>query len=241
MDSEIVRAMINKESYGFRTFAANRIGEIQELTEKENWHWIEGNLNIADLTTRPFDGTSRDLGADGEWQNGPSFLKQPTDMWPIKSESKASALPEVKQNFVGAVSTPESASIASRIRYERFSNLKRLLRTTAWIEKLQRKYKRSRADEKQDPYISPSDMSHAEETLIKHVQEEMRTDVDKGKYKKLLPTTENCIIVVGGRAEKWISSTLNREKFILLPAKHRLSVLIAEKAHVTWLWRQRLL
>ena len=75
-------------------------------------------------------------------------------------------------------------------------------------------------------------MSHAEETLIKHVQEEMRTDVDKGKYKKLLPTTENGIIVVGGRAEKWISSTWNREKFILLPAKHRLSVLIAEKAHV---------
>ena len=57
--------MINNESYGFRTFAANRIGEIQELTEKENWHWIEGNLNIADLTT-PFEGTSRDLGADGE-------------------------------------------------------------------------------------------------------------------------------------------------------------------------------
>ena len=34
-----------------------------------------------------------------------------------------------------------------------------------------------------------------------HVQEEMRTDVDKGKYKKLLPTAENGIIVVGGRPE----------------------------------------
>ena len=38
IDSEIVRAMINKDSYGFRTFAANRIGEIQEYTEKENWY-----------------------------------------------------------------------------------------------------------------------------------------------------------------------------------------------------------
>ena len=75
-------------------------------------------------------------------------------------------------------------------------------------------------------------MSHAEETLVKHVQEEMRSDVDKGKYKKLLPTTENGIIVVGGRAERWISSTWNREKFILLPAKHHLSLLIAERAHV---------
>ena len=57
------------------TFAANRIGEIQELTEKGNWYWVEGTLNIADLTTRPFDETTSDLSADGEWQNGPSFLK----------------------------------------------------------------------------------------------------------------------------------------------------------------------
>ena len=31
IDSEIVQAMICKESYGFNTFAANRIGEIQEF------------------------------------------------------------------------------------------------------------------------------------------------------------------------------------------------------------------
>ena len=36
IDSEIVRAMINKDSYGFWSFAANRIGEIQKYTEKEN-------------------------------------------------------------------------------------------------------------------------------------------------------------------------------------------------------------
>ena len=35
VDSEIVKAMINKESYGFSTFAANRIGEIRQLTEKK--------------------------------------------------------------------------------------------------------------------------------------------------------------------------------------------------------------
>ena len=33
VDSEIVKAMISKESYGFNTFAANRIGEIQSKTE----------------------------------------------------------------------------------------------------------------------------------------------------------------------------------------------------------------
>ena len=44
VDSEIVKAMINKESYGFNTFAANRPGEIHRNTTKENWYWGEKGL-----------------------------------------------------------------------------------------------------------------------------------------------------------------------------------------------------
>ena len=33
VDSQIIKAMISKNSYGFNTFVANRIGEIQEKTE----------------------------------------------------------------------------------------------------------------------------------------------------------------------------------------------------------------
>ena len=40
--------MISKESYGFNTYAANRIGEIQQDTEVSEWYWTAGNLNIAD-------------------------------------------------------------------------------------------------------------------------------------------------------------------------------------------------
>ena len=42
VDSEI--AMINKESYGFSTFAANRIGEIQQSTQPNEWYWIKVHL-----------------------------------------------------------------------------------------------------------------------------------------------------------------------------------------------------
>ena len=37
VDSEIVKAMINKESYGFSSFAANRIVEIHRNTMTRNW------------------------------------------------------------------------------------------------------------------------------------------------------------------------------------------------------------
>jgi hypothetical protein len=48
VDPEIVRAMIQKDSYGFNTYAAVPIGEIQEGTSPSDWHWIEEKLNIAD-------------------------------------------------------------------------------------------------------------------------------------------------------------------------------------------------
>lgn len=52
VDSEIVKAMINKESYGFNTYAVNRIGEIQQKTDPQEWFWIAGDLNIADWITQ---------------------------------------------------------------------------------------------------------------------------------------------------------------------------------------------
>ena len=72
VDSEIVRAMTQRDSYGFNTFVAVRIGEIQEKTEKDEWYWVEGGLNIADIISR---GT-KPAGLMGEWQSGPKFLME---------------------------------------------------------------------------------------------------------------------------------------------------------------------
>ena len=52
VDSEIVCAMIQKESYGFNAFVATRVGEIQNLTSKEDWYWVESNDNVSDIITR---------------------------------------------------------------------------------------------------------------------------------------------------------------------------------------------
>ena len=52
IDSEIVQAMISKESYGFNTYVANRIGEIQAKTVSSEWFLVSGKLNISDWLTR---------------------------------------------------------------------------------------------------------------------------------------------------------------------------------------------
>ena len=62
VDSEIIRAMIQKDSYVFNTFVALHIGEIQEATNPSDWYWIDGKLNISDWLTR--GKSPRELGED---------------------------------------------------------------------------------------------------------------------------------------------------------------------------------
>ena len=118
-----------------------------------------------------------------------------------------SALPEIKKSFVGSVSKRPSVSLASLVKYERFSTFNRLVRTMAWIEKLQKKYKKDGVEVSQDisestnPKLLPADIEHAESTLVKQVQEGLHPEIRKGKYKELLPTVENGVVVVGRRAE----------------------------------------
>ena len=117
VDSEIVKAMIGKESYGFNTFAANRIGEIQQKTNPSELFWVQGILNIADWITR---GKSPvDLGSQSIWQKGPEFLCHPEEEWPVVSKTSVTDLLErVKTVFVAMADNIVEETLASRIDIE---------------------------------------------------------------------------------------------------------------------------
>ena len=92
VDSQIVHAMIQKNSYGLNTFAATRMGEIQEGTSQTDWYWVESEHNIADCLTR--GKKPSDIGLESIWQKGPEFLKQPEEEWPITRNYLEPQLPE---------------------------------------------------------------------------------------------------------------------------------------------------
>ena len=75
VDSQIVHAMVRKESYGFKTFAATRIGEVQDDTNPQNRYWIASGQNIADWLTRGM--RPDEIYYNSPWQKGPDFLKLP--------------------------------------------------------------------------------------------------------------------------------------------------------------------
>ncbi|KAJ8346500.1 hypothetical protein SKAU_G00279010 [Synaphobranchus kaupii] len=89
VDSQTVLGAIQRESYRYQTFFANRVGEIQKAGPVTDWWWIPGPLNIADIVTR--GATPEDLGEDSEWQKGPGFLARQMEKWPMKSAAEGAA------------------------------------------------------------------------------------------------------------------------------------------------------
>ena len=107
--------MIQKESYGFNTLAATRIGEIQENTDPSDWVWIDGGENIVDIMTR---GMKIDeLAVCETWQNGPSFMSKPIKDWPVSNLCVSTELPERTQIVLTAV----KESVEYLIDISRFS------------------------------------------------------------------------------------------------------------------------
>ena len=72
-DSTAMLGLIRAESGSLSTYGGNRIGEIQDLTRKDDWKWIRTDLNIADLGTRA-DAEPVDLNSTSQYQRGPDWL-----------------------------------------------------------------------------------------------------------------------------------------------------------------------
>jgi len=223
-DSEIVQAMTQKESYGFNTFAANRVGEIQQSTKKEEWCWVPGKLNVADLTTRGVKPC--EISEGSVWQNGPAFLALGEEHWPIQTTARMDMpLPELKQKFIVAATMTPSESLLERFDLHRFSKWRLLIHATARVLRLYRRFKKDQASISFQPTVS--DIKDAEKMWIAEAQKEINMQA----CKQLKPTIEDGIVVVGGRTERWMQATWNKQKFVLLPKGHPISILIIIYEH----------
>ena len=226
VDSEILKAMISKESYGFNTFAANRKGEIQQNTKPSEWYWMSGKFNAVDCITRGL--SPKFLNSDSTWQKGPTFLYTHERDWPISQEFQIDDLPE-RPRLTFMMVDQKDNKIMRRIDIEWFRNLQYLVNTTRRIISLYRRF--SEKFENKSGYLELVDLEKAEKMWIMDAQAELKDDVERGRLKGLCPRFQDGIIVVGGRTERWMAATWNQESFIILPYNHRFSTLITEDKH----------
>ena len=124
--------MIQKDSYGFNTFAATRISEIQDGTRPEDWYWIESSQNFADWLTR--GEKPSDINLHTEWQEGPRFLQLEEWEWPItRNYATPQVLPEIVHPKITATVqiSPVTDNLATRIKIDMYASYHKLLRVTA--------------------------------------------------------------------------------------------------------------
>ena len=230
VDSKIVRAMIQGESQGFQTYAAVRISEIQEKTDKGEWYWVEGKSNIADQLTR--GRRPNELGRGSEWQNGPAFLQYSENDWPIKGicNIEDSQLPERVKIHCADVDILVD-SLAIRIQISRFSRFTKLIRVTARVLSMY-KYLPNPSFKNAVLSITKLQLVDAEYFWVKDAQKDITDAELEKRYNRLSPKRKHDgVIIVGQRREKWMGMNYNGEELMLLSYSHPFSKLYAEHIH----------
>jgi hypothetical protein len=130
-DSKITLQYIHSENRRFKTYVANRVGEIRDASKPSHWKHVPGGINPADIASRG-KPVGKFLKSE-RWFQAPKFLWEPPDSWPDEDVPK---LPvddlEIKEEkLIGAIAvvSPMDCLI------HRYSSWTKLLRLTAILKK----------------------------------------------------------------------------------------------------------
>ena len=164
---------IQNQSRRFKSFVANRIGEIHDETNPSQWRYVPTKENSADVITRGLSVT--ELLEATTWWEGPEFLKADETEWPVKEMKKQGAVKELRKKqeryetkrTLLTVNRDESW----RLQPKRYSSWTRLTRVLAWIYRFVNNcflpiHKRSKGE------LLPEEIVDAEAELIKNAQRE---------------------------------------------------------------------
>ena len=183
-------------SRSFKPFVANRVGEIQNMTNPEQWRYVPTKENPADHLTRGM--TVSALAGSDQWWKGPAFLRVTEEEWPVnqfemsldaeKEQKKscqlklksATEMHEKKQSlFAVTDSTKRSTTRKSTEKEEywalepsRFSSWLRLTRIVAWVYRF---LKNCRTTQKRiiEDELTEEEIKDAEVCVIREMQKEV--------------------------------------------------------------------
>lgn len=168
-DSLNVLYWIRNHSRQFKTFIANRIGEIHSVTKPEQWRHIPTQENPADHVSRGLPVAT--LATATSWWAGPRFLTESEHDWPknkveisetAKSEKKRSSQSEI-QTFHGT-SSPDW-----RLKAENYSSWVKFVRVHAWVIRFIENC-RVKKDERKSGPLKVSEIEDSRTEIIKDTQ-----------------------------------------------------------------------
>ncbi|XP_050302413.1 uncharacterized protein LOC126740435 [Anthonomus grandis grandis] len=234
-DSTIVLGWIRLPPNVLKTFVANRVSEIQQLTSDRPWRHISSKSNPADILSRGMSPT--ELQNCALWWHGPQWLNDDEYAWPDSkiiientSELKTQALISLKHESI--------------IDFNKFSSFNRLRHTVAYVFRFIHNCQNFK--EKLTGILSVEELQNAFSFLLKESQRDSFADEinflsknksisAKSQIFNLNPFLDNSgLLRVCGRLK---NSNFHRDKIhpIIIHAKHPLCKLIFKYEHVKML------
>ncbi|XP_055612339.1 uncharacterized protein LOC129758753 [Uranotaenia lowii] len=243
-DSTITLHWISRDPSNWNSFVANRVSQIQQLTENATWLHVPTEDNPADHISRGL--TPESIVGNELWWNGPKWLLRPPQHWPASAYSwKTQPPPEVdtekrKAVPISAVCTHQESWTRETLGY--FDSYYRLLRIIALCKRFMNNCKLLE-HARTVGFLAPSEIRSAELSLLQCVQlEEFAEDhkrlrqgstvSQKSPLLKLRPFMDQNeqLIRVGGRLKN-APIPFDRKYPFLIPKKHFITDLIFIDAH----------
>jgi hypothetical protein len=95
-----VLGMLRTESGKFNEFVGARVSEVKVNSNIEDeWRWLEGNFNPADLGTRS-KATPKDMIPGSEYQKGKPWMTEPENTWPCKKSFSPALAEEFRKDML---------------------------------------------------------------------------------------------------------------------------------------------
>ena len=236
-DSTIVLRWLSSFPGRWKTFAANRVSEIQDLVPVENWNHVVSEQNPADCASRGI--LAAELTEFSLWWDGPQWLKHST--FPVSPHHHQTAYVDLEEkkvvDFVGHVCV-DSTLIS------KYSSLKKLKRVTAYCIRFIQNCKQPNSRTVGE--LSCEELESALQSLIKQVQSSFfGPEIKNLNLKKEVKPTSKIlqlhpfldlrgILRVGGRLHK-ANLPESVKHPIILPHNHHLTDLIIQDCHLTTL------
>ncbi|KAL8610142.1 hypothetical protein ACOMHN_005917 [Nucella lapillus] len=227
-DSNIVLGYLYNKTKKFHTFVANRVQQILDFSEPQQWHHVPSKDNPADHDSRSLSVTEI---KDSNWHSGPEFLKHDPVVYEVPEVAVASDDTEVKV-YPTKVKDEKGGDCEEIIK--RFLSLDRLLRVAARLLSWLRQARKKRT--KQEILVPSSSESQdlAFKQIIIGVRAQHFPLSQRSTHHELRQldvfTDHQGILRVGGRLQH--SSEAYQVKHpIVLPKDSHLSLLMARHHH----------
>lgn len=241
-DSKTVLHWIRSEAGRFKVFVAQRLGEIQELTDVNDWKYVRSSDNVADEATKYVMNSS--VSEDSRWICGPKFVLLNPHEWPRETENDLktdSDILEMKRLDYICSNFSVEYLIPDIPNPERFSKWVRLLRATAYILRV-RNILRAKGFIRNE--ITVEELYEAEILLYRKVQMDSFPEEYKIlKQSKMIQKTsrlfslsctfseEDKLMRLDGRLNNASSLNFDTKHPIILDPKHRITKLIIQHYH----------